>query len=507
MNRVVPLVVALPLLGAAVSLLALRHRSLQRAVSFVLLPTSLAVAVSLLVHVERTDTAAVARIGGWPSAIGITYVADRLATLMLVIAMTVLLVVLVFAVGQRSRDEVSPYYHPAYLVLTAGIAAAFLAGDLFHLFVAFEVLLMASYVLLTLHGGADQVRSGTTYVVLNTIESLLLVSAVGLVYGATGTLSMAELPERLAALDDGVRIGLHLLLLVAFGLKAAVFPLFFWLPDSYPVAPSPVTAVFAGLLTKIGVYAMIRTQTLLFPDELRPVLLYVAGFTMIVGVLGAIAQSDIKRILSFHIVSQVGYMVLGLAIGGPAAVAATVFYLLHHIPVKTSLFLVEGIVEHTSGTSVLDRIGGLARRSGWLAALFLFPALSLAGLPPLSGFVGKLGLITAGLDAGQYVIVGVAIVGSLLTLVSMTKIWTGAFWGEVAPPPATAAAPAGDGPGLVEGGPGLLRRHRTMATATATLVAGSLVLAAAAGPLYAFCERTARDLTDPGAYTAEVRGS
>lgn len=505
MNRLVALPVALPLLCAALSLLGLRSRPYQRVVSFVALPATLGIAIALLIHVERTDAAAVARLGAWPETIGITYVADRLATLMLVIAVAVLLVVLAYAVGQRSSDEASPFYHPVYLVLSAGIAAAFLAGDLFHLFVAFEALLMASYVLLTLHGNAEQVRSGTTYVVLNTIESLLLVAAVGLVYAATGTLSMAELPERLAALDDGVRIGLHLLLLVAFGLKAAVFPLFFWLPDSYPVAPSPVTAVFAGLLTKIGVYAMIRAQTLLFPDELRPLLVYVAGFTMIVGVLGAIAQGDMKRILSFHIVSQVGYMVLGLAIGGPAAVAATIFYLLHHIPVKTSLFLVEGIVEHTSGTSVLDRLSGLARRSGWLAALFLFPALSLAGLPPFSGFVGKLGLIAAGLDAGQYVVVGAAVVGSLLTLVSMTKIWTGAFWGEPTPAasptsPTTAAVDVADRAGM-------LRPHRTMASATAVLVASSLVLAAAAGPLYAFCERTARELTDPGRYTSQVRGS
>ncbi len=494
MGRVVPLLVAIPLLAAALSLLLARWRGAQRALALVGTAAGLGLSIALLVHVERTGTAAVARVGAWGTSIGITYVVDRLAAVMLVVGFATLLVVLVFAVGQRSADESTPYYHPAYLVLTAGVAAAFCAGDLFHLFVAFEVLLMASYVLLTLQGRPGQVRSGTTYVVINTVESMVLVTGVGLVYAATGTLSMADLPEALAALDPGVRTGLQLLLLIAFGLKAAVFPLFFWLPDSYPTAPSPVTAVFAGLLTKIGVYCLIRTQTLLFPGHLDTLLVYVAAFTMVVGVLGAIAQGDIKRILSFHIVSQIGYMVMGLAIGGPVAIAATVFFVIHQIPVKTSLFLVEGIVEHTEGTGALDRLGGLARRSGPLALCFALPALSLAGLPPFSGFVGKLGLIGAGMDAGQYAVTGVALVVSLLTLVSMAKIWLGAFWGE-----ATA-------PTTIEPGDGILGRNRTMAGATVALVAAALALALAAGPVYRFCDRTAADLTTPGRYAAQVTG-
>lgn len=495
MTRLVPLTIALPLVGAALSLLAMRHIQVQRLINLACTGGALAISVVLLVAVERDDAAVVARLGGWPTEIGITYVVDRLSALLLVIAFTTLLTVLVFAVGQSARDERSPYYHPAYLVLAAGIAAAFSTGDLFHLFVAFEVMLLASYVLLTLHGRPSQVRAGTTYVVINTLESLLLLTAVALVYAATGTLSFAELPAALAELDPGLRTGLQMLLLIAFGLKAAVFPLFFWLPDSYPTAPSPVTAVFAGLLTKVGVYCMIRTQTLLFPDQHRTLLLVVAGLTMIIGVLGAIAQTDIKRILSFHIVSQIGYMVMGLGIGGPAAVAATVFFLLHQIPIKTSLFLVEGVIESTEGTGALDRLSGLARRSGWLALLFALPALSLAGLPPFSGFVGKLGLITAGVEGGQYALVGVALVGSLLTLVSMAKIWLGAFWG---------GDPDVDADDREVG---ILRHRPTMAGATIALVGVGLALAVAAGPVYAFCERAATDLTTPGAYAAEVRAS
>ena len=203
MSRLVPLTFALPLLGVALSLIAVRHRRVQRIINIACLSASLAVSVVLLVAVERDDHAVVARIGGWTSDIGITYVFDRLSGLLLVIALTTMLIVLVFAVGQGAGDEASPSYHPAYLALAAGIAAAFSSGDLFHLFVAFEVLLMASYVLLTLHGEEGQVRSGTTYVIINSVESLLLLSAVGLVYAATGTLSLADLPAALAELDPG----------------------------------------------------------------------------------------------------------------------------------------------------------------------------------------------------------------------------------------------------------------------------------------------------------------
>ncbi|MFM7064276.1 MAG: proton-conducting transporter membrane subunit [Actinomycetes bacterium] len=485
MNGGLALFVALPLAGTALCFVLAASRRTQRAVALLCSAAVTAGAAVLLVHVDRHGPVTTS-MGGWPDAISITFVADRLGALMLVVGNLMMLAVLVYALAQGASDERSPWYAPAYLALIAGVSGAFLAGDLFNLFVCFEILLMASYVLLTLEGTDDQIRSGTTYVVLNVVESLVLVTGVALVYATTGTLSMAELPERLDALPDGVALGLSLLLLVAFGLKAAVFPLFSWLPDSYPAAPSPVSAVFAGLLTKVGVYAILRMQTQWFPGTNRTLLLVVAGATMVVGVLGAIAQSDIKRILSFHIVSQIGYMIAGIALGGVAAVAAVVYYVVHHIPVKTSLFLVDGVVEQDTGTSALDRLSGLARRSGALAALFLVPALSLAGLPPFSGFVGKLGIVSVGLDQGQWWIVGVALVVSILTLVSMMKIWTGAFWGP---------APAEDRPGV-------LRHHPLMSGVTTFVVVLTLVVALFAGPIFRFAERTAADLV---ATTAPTR--
>jgi multicomponent Na+:H+ antiporter subunit D len=490
-NQLLPLAIALPLAGAALSLLAIRSRNVQRLIALTCSVGTAGIAVAILVDVDRNGTL-LASMGGWPPKIAINLVADRFASLMLVVSTTMLLAVLVYALGQGADDERSRWYHPAYLVLIAGVSGAFLAGDLFNLFVFFEVLLIASYVLLTLEGNDGQIRSGTTYVVLNVIESFVLVTGVALIFAATGTLNMALLPERLAALPQGVQLGLNLLLLIAFGLKAAVFPLFSWLPDSYPAAPSPVSAVFAGLLTKVGVYAIVRTQTLLFPETNRTLLLWVAGLTMVIGVLGAIAQSDMKRILSFHIISQIGYMVMGVALGGAAAISATIFYMLHHIPVKTSLFLVEGIVERETGSSTLDRVSGLARRSGPLAVLFLIPALSLAGLPPFSGFIGKLGVVSVGLDQRSWWIVAAALAVSLMTLVSMLKIWTGAFWGEPDPQPRDAGAP------------GLLAGHPLMSAVTAAVVTGTVLIALFAGPLFRFCERAAVDVTTVGTYLDAV---
>ena len=493
MNPWLALPIVLPILGAG-SMVMFRDLRFQRVVSLIVLSASLVVAVAALVDVARNDSIEVSALGGWRSSIAITLVADRLSAVMLVIALATLLAVMVFAIGQQSRDEQSPFYHPTYLVLVAGISQAFLAGDLFNLFVAFELLLIASYVLLTLEGTNEQIRSGTTYVVLNVVESMILLLAVGLIFAATGTVNMAVLAERLGDLPDGVALGLNLLLLVAFGIKAAVFPLFFWLPDSYPSAPSSVTAIFAGLLTKVGVYAIIRTETLLFPGGEETLLLVIGGATMVIGILGAMSHTQMKRILSFHIVSQIGYMIMGIGFGTAAGLAATILFLVHQIPVKTALFLVEGIVEKETGSSSFDRVGGLIHRSGPLAVLFLLPALSLAGLPPFSGFVGKLSLVREGFDTGQYVITGVAIVVSLFTLVSMTKIWTGLFWGEVEPVP-------------LANDRGILRRHPLMSASTVVLVLATLIVALSAGPIYDYCEAAARQLADATRYIEAVMGS
>ena len=501
MRWLVTLPIALPLGAAAVTILLGRWRYAQRAVSVVTLVAVTVVSIVLLVRVDDTGTVAV-QAGSWPAPVGITLVADRLAAIMLAVATLMLLAVLVYAIGQPGAERQHVGFHPVYLVLAAGVSASFLTGDLFNLFVSFEVMLVASYVLITLGGRADQVRAGMTYVVISLLASILFLTALAFVYASTGTLNMADLSGKLGDLPDGLRSGLALLLIVVFGIKAAIFPLFFWLPDSYPTAPSPVTAVFAGLLTKVGVYALIRSQTLLFPPDTRPgtLLVIVAAATMAIGVLGAIAQDDVKRILSFHIVSQIGYMIMGLAFFTVAGLAGAVIYIVHHIIVKTTLFLTAGLVEQSGGTGRLARLSGLAHLVPVVAVLFLVPALSLAGVPPFSGFVAKLALLEAGFDAEQYAVVAVSLVVSMLTLFSMTKIWANAFWGEPhiasedvsAPGTATLAA---------------VRLPRLMVVSTAALAALSIGVALAAGPIYELSERAAVDLIDPRSYVEAVLGS
>ena len=491
MTGLLSLPILLPLLGAALSIGLGRSRNAQRVVGMVTLTLVAVVSVMLLVRVDSDGVASVAA-GGWEAPVGITLVADRLAAIMLVIAELMLLAVLIYAIGQPGAEEDHVGFHPAYLILAAGVAAAFLTGDLFNLFVAFEVMLMASYVLITLGGRPDQVRSGMTYVVISLIASTLFLLTLAFVYASTGTVNLADLSAKIGDLPGGVRGALALLLIVVFGIKSAIFPLFFWLPDSYPTAPTPVTAVFAGLLTKVGVYALLRSQTLLFPTDTQPgtLLLVVAGLTMVVGVFGAITQNDIKRILSFHIVSQIGYMIMGLGLFSIAGLAGAVLYIIHHIVVKTTLFLVAGLIEQRTGTAELAELSGLRRLEPVLAVLFILPALSLAGIPPFSGFVAKLALVEAGVATEDYLIVGVSLAVSLLTLFSMTKIWANTFWGptEADTVGRTLTAP----------------RRLLMVGSTAGLVVLSLGIAVASGPLFDLSERAARDLINPSSYVAEV---
>lgn len=490
--------ILVPLIGAALSILVGRSRTAQRVIAITALSAHAALAVSLLVRVDADGTIAT-QAGGWGAPVGITLVADRLSAIMLVVSSLVLVSVLVYAIGQPGAERNHVGFQSVYLVLAAGVSAAFLTGDLFNLFVAIEMMLTASYVLITLGGRLDQVRSGMTYVVISLVASMLFLTALAFVYAATGTINLADLSTKMADLPDGMRSALAVLLLVVFGIKAGLFPLFFWLPDSYPTAPSPVTAVFAGILTKVGVYAIIRTQTLLFPEASRPatLLLVLAGLTMVVGVLGAIAQGDVKRILSFQIISHIGYMVMGLGLFTLAGLAAAVLYTIHHIVAKTTLFLTGGLIEHVGGSSRLVRLGGMLRSSPLLAVLFLVPALSLVGIPPFSGFVPKFALVDAAAQESQWAILGVALLVSLLTLVSMMKIWSAVFWAPRVEDPFPAGA---DAPAPRLGGPVL------MVIPTVVLVAATVAVGLAAGPLLELSERAAADLLDPSSYIAEVLG-
>ncbi|MER6985731.1 Na+/H+ antiporter subunit D [Micrococcus luteus] len=506
-----PLAVMIPVLGAAVTFMLVRRPRAQITVTVSALVLTLVLDALLLAAVWDTGVAAV-HLGGWPAPLGITLVVDRLSALMLVVSALVTLAVLLYASAQGliNRDEGGPVsiFHPTFLILVAGVSNAFLAGDLFNLYVGFEILLTSSYVLLTMGGTAQRIRAGITYVVVSVLSSVVFLIAIAMIYAATGTVNMADLAVKLGELPTDVQMVLHVLLLVGFGIKAAVFPLSFWLPDSYPTAPAPVTAVFAGLLTKVGVYAMIRTETLLFPGEhVNALLLVVAALTMVVGILGALAQTDIKRILSFILVSHIGYMIFGLGLATEAGLTATVYYVAHHITVQTALFLVTGLIENRAGTANIDRLGSLAKVSPFVSVLFLVPALNLGGIPPFSGFLGKVGLLRGGVEQATplaYTLVGVSLLVSLLTLLVVVRVWTRAFWRrveDVEHPPAQLVAAyeravaRGERPRPLE--PGLV-------LPTTALVGLTLVFTVAAGPLFALADEAATDMLDRSPYIAAV---
>ncbi len=531
LRNLVPLPVLLPLLGAALTLAARRAPRLQRVTSLAALTGLVAAAAVLLVETDQRGPL-VLWVGAWPEPLGISLVADRLSALMLLVSGVVMLVVLVFSIAQGQEDDETDtpmsIFHPTYLVLAAGISDAFLAGDLFNLFVGFEILLFASYVLLTLGGTGERIHAGTTYVVVSLLSSALFLVGIAAAYAATGTVNLAQLAIRIGGLDAGVVLVLQLCLLTAFGIKAAVFPLSAWLPDSYPTAPAPVTAVFAGLLTKVGVYAMIRVQTLMFPQSpLHGLLMWAALLTMLVGILGAVSSSGLKRILSFTLVSHIGYMVFGIALATTHGMAGAIFYVVHHITIQAALFLIAGLVERLGGTTSLDRLAGLALASPVLAVLFFVAAMNLSGIPPMSGFIAKIGLFQAGIEVGTplaWALVVAGIVTSLLTLYALAKVWSQAFWrphveepglpAEAVAAEAVAAEPA---PAPARGGPAaaatdlLVAAPSTgrampplMLAATAAMTAVGLVITLVAGPLSAYTQRTANDLAKRDPYITSV---
>ena len=393
-------------------------------------------------------------------------------------------------------------FNPTYLILAAGIFNAFIAGDLFNLYVGFEILLVASYVLITLRSTESRIRTGVVYIVVSLVSSVLFLAAIAAIYAALGTVNMAQISERMGEIPQETQFVLHMMLLVAFSIKAAVFPVSFWLPDSYPTAPAPVTAVFAGLLTKVGVYAIIRTETQLFADnDVNLLLMVIALATMIVGVLGAVAQAELKRILSFTLVSHVGYMIFGLAIGTAEAIGVTVYYIVHHIIVQTTLFLAVGLVERRAGSTSILKVKGLMKAAPVIAVLYFIPAINLGGLPPFSGFIGKFALFEAAAEVGtpiMLVLIVGGIVTSLLTLYALMRAWNLAFWREEddqAAPDAQIAyldtAPAA--------GVQTQRRiiPKVMTAATGGMVAVTIGLTVFAGPLLGITARAGIELTTP----------
>lgn len=520
-SYLIPLPIIIPALAAALAMLFARNTNAQRRIAFFSLLT-LATVNAALIFIADTTGIQTLQVGGWDAPVGITLVADRLSTVMLFTSSVVLFSVMWYAISQGVRDgtkdEPVATFLPTYMLLTMGVNVSFLAGDLFNLYVGFEIFLVASYVLLTLGASPARVRAGVGYVMVSMASSLIFVLALAYVYATVGTMNMAQIGIRMEDIPAGTRSAVFAVLLIAFGIKAAIFPLDAWLPDSYPTAPSLVTAVFAGLLTKVGVYAIIRARTSIFTDGgLDGLLMWVALATMLVGILGAIAQSDIKRLLSFTLVSHIGYMIFGVALGTAQGLSGAIFYAVHHILVQTALFLVVGLIERQAGTSSLRRLGSLIYTAPLIAILYFIPAMNLGGIPPFSGFLGKIMLLQAGANEGSWlswVLIGGAVITSLLTLYVMILVWAKGFLRDRGDAPEGNLAmvrpsPLGEVTEYVE----LEERDDVgrvpfgMLASTSLLVIASVSMSFLAGPISGVTTRAATSAQDDSIYRYAVLGN
>ncbi len=464
----------------------------------------------LLLYKVMSNGIQVSQIGSWKAPFGISIVADTFSAIMVVITG-----IMAFATGlysissmktRRINGDMIPKrrqfaYYPMLNIMFMGINGAFLTGDLFNMYVWFEVMLISSFVLLSLDGTKLQIEGTFKYVTINLISSAFFLIGIAFLYGLTGTLNMADLALKVKEVDNQAVVTLvSLFFLLSFGIKAAIFPLFFWLPSSYHTPPISISAIFAGMLTKVGVYSLMRVFTLIFTGDIahtHTIILWISGFTMFVGVLGAASQYDMRRILSFHIISQIGYMIFGLALFTPLAIAGAVFYIMHHIIVKANLFLISGLVKRVGGSYDIKQVGGLVNSYPILAVLFLIPALSLAGIPPLSGFWSKFFVVKAALDIHEYFFVFVALLVGLLTLYSMTKIWNEAFWKN---------HPGKIPQDKIE--PGLFsKRNIYMTLPVIFLAVITLTIGFNPQPMFLLAEQAARELLTPELYIQAVLGN
>jgi multicomponent Na+:H+ antiporter subunit D len=486
---VLPILV--PLGTAAVLLLAPKRPMPQRWIALMGSILLLASALVLFQRVNQTGVQ-VLQISGWPAPFGITLVADLLAAILVVAVGVVGTAIAVAAFAGVDPQREAFGYHPLLQILLMGVAGAFLTGDRLNLYVCFEVMLVASFVLMALNRTRQQMDAAFKYVAINLIASSIFLTALGLLYGATGTLNMAELarvwPE---SGPSGIDTVLAALFLIAFSIKAGLFPLFFWLPASYHTPPAAIGAAFAGLLTKVGVYALIRVFTLLVPHAppaMSGLLLAMSAATMVIGLVAALNERDFRRVLSFNLVGHIGYTTASLSLLTPAALAGAIFYVLHHIVVITNLYLVSGVLLRLRRTTDMAGLGGLYRGQPAFAALAMIPIFSLAGVPPLSGFLGKLAILEGAFGAGAYWVGALVLVVGLLTLLSMARAWSDTFW-----------RPARDTHDIGTPGAPLLMTVTALSLLTLAMTIG-------AEPLFEFTSRGAAQLLQRSEYMDAVLG-
>jgi multicomponent Na+:H+ antiporter subunit D len=447
---------------------------------------AMGVAALGLVQATSDGDVLVHAFGGWRPPFGIAFAADRLSALFVALHAVLLLVALAALRPEAHGEGVVRRAHPLLFLLSLGLFGSFLTADLFDLFVMFELVLVVSYLLLQVPGTRRSLAATLPTLVINLLASALFLAGLGVLYGLAGSMSVADLGRELPGAPPLLRrVGL-VMLVMAFATKAALVPLCFWMPATYPTLSAPLAALFAGIMTKLGVYALLRIMPLVALDPLLPELLvWAGGISALLGVLGALAQYEMRRLLAFHSVSQVGFLVLALGLASPAGIAGAIFFALHHSLVKSALYLVADELERRNASRDLRGMDFRRAGGGVLASCFVVAAFSLAGMPPFSGFFGKLGVFQAALESAAWPGLVLLVLASVFTLASMLKIWSFAFQRT---------------PGGAEAAP-VSRSGRGPLAAMLVLILG---LGLAAGPVQDYSTAAANALLEPSGYTEAV---
>jgi multicomponent Na+:H+ antiporter subunit D len=426
---VAPLVITA--MGGALCLMLRKNTRVQPLVGIAVLVLLVAACGGLLARV--IDHGVLTMVAGnWLPPFGIAFTVDPVGATLAFSSSVVALAAGVYAMTDIDISGRRYGFYPFLLLMMTGVCGAFLTGDLFNLYVWFEVLLISSFGLLVLGNERSQLDGAVKYALLNIIATTLFLIATGLLYGILGTLNMADIAIKVSALGmSGPLLTVAVLFFLAFAMKAAAFPVNFWLPASYHTPRIVVAAVFAGLLTKVGVYALLRIFGLMMPEGreiLGDLIGLVAIATMLTGVCGAIAQTDVRRLLGYLVISGIGSMLAGLAIGTTPALGGAVFYAVHSIIVMTALYMAAGMMNGLGGSYSLRELGGLYRINPAFAAVFLMLGFAVAGLPPFSGFWPKVILVDAALQTGHGWIAGAILVTGFLTTIAIGRVWIYAFW-------------------------------------------------------------------------------
>lgn len=455
MKTLVPLPILIPLATAITAMFLGRSFRGKVVVSLAGGGATFASAI-LLLRAVWSHGPIVHAMGGWPPPFGIILVADLLSSGIVVLSSGVALAALCYSVGYVEEEGQRLAYHPLFHLLMMGIHGAFLTGDIFNLFVFFEILLISSYALVAFAGEDYQLEASLKYATINLIASAVFLLAVGALYGIMGTLNMADLGLKIGELENpGPLPTIFLLFIAVFGVKASMFPFYFWLPDAHSSAPTPISAMLSGVLIKVGAYSILRISSVIFvplKPEVQEWVLALAAVTMVVGACGALAQSDVKRLLAYSSVGQMGYIILGLGIGTPLALVSTLLFIVNHAIAKAMLFLMAGVVIDATGTRDMGRMGGLGRAMPWTAGAFMVGTMAIAGVPPLFGFFAKFLLIKAALETGHAFLAALAAVLAIATLWYLFAAWQQIFWCEESGRPLHAPPRLMKGSGLVLAG-------------------------------------------------------